>query len=491
MDAAPLSSVRSLPWSERLAAIGLTRGVLAVLLLWLVVCGPVVGALSAQSAPRLALTGALVDDHDIVIDGYRVGFDKAERNGHVYSDKAPGQEVLAVPAYAAARAVGADPARIDRVDANLTLWWVTLVTAGLPVVAIMAMVAVAANRRGTPIPPAALATLGFGTMLLPFGTNLYGHVLGGALAFGSWLVLEARPSSWRRALVAGALAGAAVTVEYPTAIVAVVLVAGLLVSRRWRSVGAFLAGGLPFAAALGVYQAAAFGSSFSSGYTGKEDHQGATLLITGVPRPSTFAAVLLGSRGLLLFTPVVALGAWGLWRGWRRHCDGGALTAMAAVVGFLALQSGWVTAWGGDGPGPRYVIPALPFLGLGLARAWPLTSGAVRRWVAGISITSMVVATAGEHLLDDHMVLVAGHLRQLAEDGPNPTVWSVALGPFGWVVYGASVAGALWWYRRATEAVSSTNGRSPRRGAGREVTPVRRGVAQRGSGTVPVTDGAR
>ena len=70
-------------------------------------------------------------------------------------------------------------------------------------VAILAMVAVAAHRRGTPVPPPALATLGFGTMLLPFGTNLYGHVLGGALGYGAWLVLDGGPGSWRRALVAG------------------------------------------------------------------------------------------------------------------------------------------------------------------------------------------------------------------------------------------------------------------------------------------------
>ena len=79
----------------------------------------------------------------------------------------------------------------------------------------------------------------------------------------------------------------------------------------------------------------------------------------------------------------------------------------------------------------------------------------------------MVIATAGEHLIDDRMFVVAGHLRQIAEDGVNPTVWSVALGPAGWVLYGATVVAALWWYRR----VGVGRGRGRPRAAGRQATP--------------------
>ena len=270
---------------ERLAAHGISRPVLALCLLWLVAVGPIVTDMSAQPAPRFALTGALVDDGAIVIDGYRLGVDKAERDGHLYSDKAPGQEVLAVPAYVAARAVGAEPARVDRVESNLTLWWVTFWSAVLPGVGIILLVAVAGHRRGTPVPVAALATLAFGTMLLPFSVNLYGHVLAALLGFAAWLVIDRRPSTIGRALVAGGLVGVAVLVEYQMAIVALALVALLVVRRSWTGLVAFAAAGLPSAVALGAYQAAAFGSPWSSGYGGKDAHQGATLLVTGIPRP--------------------------------------------------------------------------------------------------------------------------------------------------------------------------------------------------------------
>ncbi len=429
----------------RLAAVGITRGVLALCLLWLVAVGPIVHDLTAQGAPRLALTGALHDDRDIKIDGYLVGFDYTERDGHTYSDKAPGQEVLALPAYAAARAVGAEPAVVPRVEENLTLWWVTLASAGLPAVAIIVLVAMATHRRGMPIPLPALGALAFGTMLLPFAANLYGHVLGAALGYASWLVLDRSSVDWRRGALAGALMGLAVSVEYPVAIVGVVLVALLAVRRHWASLAAFAAAGVPFAAFLAVYQRAAFGSPFSSGYSSKSYHEDATLFITGIPDPRTLAIVLFGSRGLLLFTPVVAVGIYGLWIRWRREDDGGAAVSLAVVVGFLLLQAGWQNPWGGDGPGPRYVIPMLPFIGLGLARAWHEVSPTIRRWVVGISLASMVLPTITFHLMGDGTFLIAGGLQQLADEGIMPTVWSIALGPVGWVLYGASVAAAGWW----------------------------------------------
>jgi hypothetical protein len=90
--------------------------------------------LTAQPASRLALTAALVEHQTIRIDAYEdiIGVDRLERDGHLYSDKAPGQPFLAAPFYAAARAVGADPASDLRADGNLTLWWVTLWSSTVP-----------------------------------------------------------------------------------------------------------------------------------------------------------------------------------------------------------------------------------------------------------------------------------------------------------------------------------------------------------------------
>lgn len=437
---------------QRLEGVGITRAVLALCLLWVVAIGPIVHDLTAQGAPRMALTGALVDDRAITIDDYLVGFDYTERDGHIYSDKAPGQEVLAVPFYAASRAVGAEPAIVPRVEENLTLWWMTLWSAMVPAIALIAMVATSAHRRGIPIPIPALATLTFGTMLLPFGANLYGHVLGAALGFAAWTVLDRSPLGWRHGAAAGALIGLAVVVEYPMALVGLALAVLMVARRAWSALVAFAVAGIPSAVFLGVYQAAAFGSPFSSGYQHKTYHEDATLLITGIPKLSTFAAMLFGSRGLFLFTPVVAVGIVGLVQRWRHARDEGALVGLGVVTAFFLLQAGWVNAYGGDAPGPRYVIPMLPFLGIGLAHVWRDIPGPVRRFVVGISLASMVLPTITHHIINPGTFLLSGSLRTMAETGPNPTVWSIALGPVGWVVYGLTTAGAGWWAWRTAVA---------------------------------------
>ena len=59
---------------------------------------------------RFALTRAVVERGQLSIDGFHLATgDKALRDGHYYSDKAPGAAWLAVPAYALARAAMKDP----------------------------------------------------------------------------------------------------------------------------------------------------------------------------------------------------------------------------------------------------------------------------------------------------------------------------------------------------------------------------------------------
>src|SRR5690606_1797229 len=118
---------------------------------------------------------------------------------------------------------------------------------------------------------------------------------------------------------------------------------------------------------------------------------------------------------LFLFTPVVAVGIFGLVQRWRHARDEGALVGLGVVAAFFLLQAGWVNAYGGDGPGPRYVIPMLPFLGIGLAHVWRDVPGPVRRFVVGISLASMVLPTITHHIINPGTFLLSGSLRIMAE----------------------------------------------------------------------------
>ena len=93
--------------------------------------------------------------------------------------------------------------------------------------------------------------------------------------------------------------------------------------------------------------------------------------------------MFVGSRGLLVWSPICAVAAFGLWLLWRRGHRAEAVTAAVIVVAFALADAGYFLPYGGGSPGPRFMGASLPFLALGLAPAlqrfrWPtLTLGLI------------------------------------------------------------------------------------------------------------------
>jgi hypothetical protein len=413
------------------------RAPLALALLLLVVVGPVVQEYTAPTAPRYTLAAALWEHQTLELDRYaqNVFIDRLELDGHLYSDKAPGQPFLSVPAYASARLVGAESATVVRLRGNLGAWWVTVWSSLVPALALVFLMAAAARSIGERSALVGAGAISFGTLLLPYAAQLYGHVLGGALAFGAWRILRAKDPTFRRVLLAGLLGGAAVTVEYQVAIVILVL-AGWLAVRHRRLLLPYALGGVPGVVALIAYQTALLGSPFESTYSQKPAHDQATPLVTGIPKPGQALEILFGSRGIFLFTPIVALGVWGLWRLVRDRAPerDDAIVGLTVFGLFFLLQAGWPNPWGGEMPGPRYMIPALPFLALGVAEMH-------RRWAKGtivlmaVSVFSMAWPLMARHLVADGDWLILGQLTDVRIVGVMPTVFTMAIGGLGWVVH--------------------------------------------------------
>jgi hypothetical protein len=151
------------------------------------------------------------------------------------------------------------------------------------------------------------------------------------------------------------------------------------------------------------------------------------------PRPRVALELLLSSRGLLVLGPVIALGAAGAVLLYRRGRRAEALVAGSLAVAFVLYDAGFWGPFGGWGPGPRYLIPMLPFLAVPLAlawRRWPLTTGALAVVSAGI----MVAATATDPLLPDDpadpgrwwRLLVHGHFTRTIAIGITPFALLVA-----------------------------------------------------------------
>ena len=89
----------------------------------------------------------------------------------------------------------------------------------------------------------------------------------------------------------------------------------------------------------------------------------------GIPSLRAGAELLFAGHGLLVLSPVLALAALGV----VSLADG--YRAEAAVVGgvavcFLFDNSAYYLPFGGFAAGPRFLVPAVPFLALGVAAAW-------------------------------------------------------------------------------------------------------------------------
>ena len=133
-------------------------------------------------------------------------------------------------------------------------------------------------------------------------------------------------------------------------------------------------------ALLLTYDALAFGSPFHLSYRYvaiKQQSNG--LFGIGLPHLHSTYEVFVGSSGLLLVSPVLLAAAYGLVLLARTH-RAEALVCAAVTVLFLLINCGYFAPYGGTLLGPRFFVPALPFLALGLGPAFasrPRLTGAL------------------------------------------------------------------------------------------------------------------
>ena len=223
-----------------------------------------------NQAAHFALVRSLADG-SAEIDP-RETIDAAYIDGRFYAAKAPGLAMFTLPWYGVLRAVGLQDGTLATAGGySRRLWEVNLFGAVLPALALLLLVVVAVDRvvPGHGAPTAVL--LGAGTLLLPFATLFFDHALAAALGFAAFVVLlRERDGPGRTSLVAtaGALAGLAVVVEFPLALVGVVL-AAYAASRGGpvRRLAAYSGGALVGLIPLLAYNTWAFGSPFRLSYT--------------------------------------------------------------------------------------------------------------------------------------------------------------------------------------------------------------------------------
>lgn len=445
---------------------------------------------NANERPRLLQGIAIVDDGTWSIDATarRLDLDAGPDtsrgpDGHLYPNKPPGTTVVAALAYEAARATAGDePLTLRRYT-----WWARTLGGLVPTLVLVWFLL----RRWSVGPAATTAAVllyALGTPAAAYAHLFYGHQLAAALlGIGALLLLDgvvpdeempSRSPARRRVLagVGGLLAASAVVVEYGAVFAAiplgVALVTGLVATapsvRRDRAVALALGvvAALVPIAALMRYQAAAFGSAFSTGYhhatvdSFAAKHAEGLLGLSGPTLERAYTHLLSPGGGLLWWAPLVPLAIYGLVHLARfgphrteARVHLGLVLLYALVACSLSFEGGWRV-------GPRYLVVVLPSLVLGLA--WAI--GLLRDRPIAIAVVTLlgtysIVVNQLAANLWPHIDLTNVHhpvsevLLPLWEKDARPyglarDLWSLDV---LWIVLSVAV---LWWLSSLVRAWS-------------------------------------
>ncbi|HEV2294972.1 MAG TPA: hypothetical protein VGR35_14050 [Tepidisphaeraceae bacterium] len=290
-------------------------------------------------------------------------------DGRVFSNKPPGMTIVGAPIYAILalfeRALGLDLDALNVMRFNAYV--LTLCLSAFPGAWVVAMLFRHLREQGVALQHASLAAaaFAFGTLLFPYATVLMSHNLLAACLFVPWVWVTRSTVSVPRAALAGLLVAIGMLSFLPVAPLALLYLIHLLRRGFRRQAVAFCVGPALAVGAMLAHNAYYFGSPFETGArVGREPFYEEHLLLGKFAWPDwrrLYWITFHPFRGLFYCCPVFILCLLSLLqptRAWLRQ-----LVTPALVVAFFVLFYLTFNGWaGGFSVGPRYAIPALPFL---------------------------------------------------------------------------------------------------------------------------------
>ena len=404
----------SIPWAR-------PRHELALLVLVAFAALSPVYLVNTQDESHFCLTRAITHGKLSIDDCAPNTIDRSVYGGHTYTNKAPGLSLFAVPA---AELTGMPNATSWHEFDDHHLWAVRVLSSGVAfLVCVLVLGRVAEGvARGTGGPT--LVAFGLGTLMCDFAATGFDHDLTAALGFGAFLLAWAR-----RPFLAGLAAGASYLAEYEAATF-VLIVALYVLLRGTRPLARYIAGVVPGVLASAAYSWVAFGAPGRNPYHYQVPVYGGADQSTGAlgvhaPTLHGIRLVFVGDRGLLVVCPVLVAATVGLVLLWRRGYRAETAVAALATAAFVIGDCGYPDPYGGLSPGPRYLIPCLPFLALGLPLAfarWRLPTAVLTAasLVAGLTVSLTWAANWENHYRSS----VWGELGRAVTQGAQSRVWT-------------------------------------------------------------------
>ena len=401
---------------------------------------------NANTASRMFLGYALTTNGTLSIDSYaQKTEDRAEYLGHFFSDKAPGQTFLALPAIMLARSPStrweaAHPREVRQPDEKewppgymLTTYAATLSTSAILTALSVAALYLFAQSLFASSAPALLVALtyAFATPAFGWATAFIGHapamalsVIGLALLHFAAGTASVTKQTYVLSGAAAACLTAGVVTEF-TAAPAACLIAlyalthsPLPLRTRLIVAAASVVPVIIVATPLLLYNAIAFGSPMRLGYSALQDFPGMNEGFFGLTAPSlsVLREITVGARrGILWICPLLIFVPVGLWRMIREPALRSTGILVLLIVSYYFLLNASYHYWdGGGSTGPRHVTAMLPFACLAVGTAWLRGERIVRSLILSIILASALMSflctVAGMYATPNEPRLISGVL---------------------------------------------------------------------------------
>ncbi len=334
-------------------------------------------------APQFALTRSIIERGRLDVGGYPTGADIIHHNGKLFSSKAPGNALIAVPAFFVFFNTLPLLDLAEWLVEHLTVYLTTICTVSLfTVLTAILLYLVMMKITRNPL-TALMSALGYGlaTLAFPYATMFFTHQTSSFLCFmGFFLVFsmtardEQRPRVWLL-ILAGFISGMAVVTEHGTLLIIVLLT----LYAFWRlekklMVFWFILGGLLAAGVLMGYNYFAYGDPFFVSYkayavsenSAFSAHQKGFMGITYPKLDVLYRITLHPQRGLFYINPFLITMFPGLLFLWfNKQYRKETILVLATIVVYFAFNASYgdcIIYWGGGAcAGPRIIVPMIPF----------------------------------------------------------------------------------------------------------------------------------
>ncbi len=314
---------------------------------------------------------AIVENHHFYLEGlkkFKPRGDTFKYQGHTYAAKQPGQFMSGAVVYFFLHSLGLSYVNNYLLVAALVTFFTTSLLTAISALVVFRLARDLIHQTSQLWPLVIALIFSLGTTAFSYsGIAHHDAIASACLVIGFYLVFKLAPGRlrtgrlhWLIATLAGLFLGFTITTSMLPSLMVAVVGLYFLSLRRWRLLLPFVGGGVLGLAPLFMYDAISFGNPFllpniAGNYSDTFFH---------LSWPTFFGKLKFYLISITYYVPVFWAGSVGLLFLGREHLrEAVVLPLLVAILAFYILN---IDTVGTCAYGPRYLMPAMSFVSVGL-----------------------------------------------------------------------------------------------------------------------------